>query len=391
MDADGNVTGKPGDSVTMSATVASGDLGLMTSTGKVIFYVFSAANGQQVASYTVKTGDAGNSGVTYSASWATSAATADGDYSFRAQAYSASGDPGNTWQRTQAVILSGAPPQVAGITTSPGDGRVTLDWTACTASDFDHYEVWMGTSPGSESDLALSPALTSNTFIKTGLTNDETYYFVVYAVDKDGNKSPASAEVAQTPTSMPGVNSPTMPGNFAAAASFDTAVLTWTASTQDATSTLAGYNIYRDGGATPFASVDAGATTYADKIGWTSTHTYVVRAYNAAGRSSSATGACSVTTGTAPTANLTVTNTNKSSAITVWVQSTTTGLWWTGHVNPSTSTSSKPAGLSIAKKNKTGVWYALPYDTYSVTTGGGLSQTLNPSRDPFHELLEVTR
>lgn len=379
----GNVTGKP---VVITATVAPDDVNSMavngSAKGKVIFYVFSAVNGAQVATFTVNTGDLGNTTAgTYTASW-DAAAAADGDYSFRAQAYSTSGDPGNIWQRTAAVILTGAPPRVIGLTASPGDGRAILSWTACTASDFDHYEVWMGSAPGAESQVALDPRLTANGYTKYSLTNDETYYFVVYAVDTDGKKSPASDEVSVTPTSMPGVNRPSTPGSFAAVPTFNTAALTWTASVQDVTSTLAGYYIYRDGGMTPFAMVGA-ALHWEDTVGWTSTHTYSVRAYNAAGRQSVATATLSVTTGVATKHDLTVKNTRPASGsiILVWVQSTTTGLWWLS-ANPSTSTSTKPAGKSIAKKGGTEVWNQLPYDTYTVSTGGGLWQTLNPAITP---------
>lgn len=383
MENAGNITGKP---VVMTVTVAPADVNSMavngSSKGKVVFYVFSAVNGMQVTTYTVNTGDAGNTVAgTYRASW-DAATAADGDYSFRAQAYSTSGDPGNIWQRTAKLLTTNAPPKVTGVTTSPGDGRVTLNWAACAATDFDYYEVWMGTAPGAETNLGLGQ-LTANSYIKTGLVNDDTYYFVIYAVDVDGNKSPASDEVGGTPTSMPGVNRPSTPGSFAAVAAGNTAALAWTTSTQDGTSTLAGYYIYRDGSATAFATVDAGATSWADTIGWITTHTYMIRAYNAAGRKSIGSATLSVTTSTATTHTLTVNNTNTSNAISVWVQSTTSPfLWWIGNGgSASTSSAAKPGGYSISKK-KSATWVALPYDTYTVTTSGGLSQTLNPAVTP---------
>jgi len=383
MNIAGNVTGKP---VVMTVTAAPADVSSMAANGsakgKVVFYVFSAVNGVQVATFTVNTGEAGNAVAgTYTASW-DAAAAADGDYSFRAQAYSTSGDPGNIWQRTAKLLATGAPPKVTGVTTSPGDGRVTLNWTACAATDFDHYEVWMGTAPGAATNLHLGQ-LTANSYIKTGLVNDDTYYFVIYAVDVDGDKSPASDEAAGTPTSMPGVNRPSTPGSFAAVAAGNTAKLTWTTSIQDGTSTLAGYYIYRDVDTPAFATVDAGATTWTDTIGWSTTHTYMIRAYNAAGRKSTRTATLFVTTSAATTHTLTVNNTNTSSAISVWVQSTTSPfLWWIGRgSSASTSTTSKPAGYSIAKKKST-TWVTLPYDTYTVTTAGGLAQTLNPAVTP---------
>lgn len=322
MNAAGEVTGKP---VVMTVTISSSDYGGMVVNGslkgKVIFDVFSAVNGTKVGTYTVNTGDAGNTVAgSYTASW-DAAGAADGDYTFRAQAFNnasaTSPDAGNVFQRTATVILTGAPPKVTGVTTSPGDGRVTLSWTSCAATDFDHYEVWMGTAPGAETNLGLGQ-YTATSYIKTGLTNDDTYYFVIYAVDKDGNKSPASDEVAETPTSKPGVNRPSTPGSFAGVATFNTAVLTWTASTQDGTSTLAGYYIYRDDMYTPFASVGAAAVSFPDLVGWSTSHTYMIRAYNTDGRKSVRSGTVSVSTLTIPGPfTMTLSRSSKSISTTV--------------------------------------------------------------------------
>jgi hypothetical protein len=180
-----------------------------------------------------------------------------------------------------------------------------------------------------------------------------------------------------------GITRPSTPGGFAAVAAGNTAALTWTASTQDGTSTLAGYYIYRDGSDTAFATIGAGTTSWVDTIGWTIAHTYMIRAYNAAGRRSMRSSTLSVTTGTATLHTLTVNNTNTSSAITVWVQSTTSPfLWWIGNGGSNSASSvGKPGGYSIAKK-KSNTWVALPFDTYTVSTGGGQVQTVNPAVTP---------
>lgn len=384
MDLQGQVTGKP---VVITATIAPVDVASMavngTIKGKVIFYVFSAVNGTEIASATVNTGDAGNT-VPGTFTWSWDAATADdGDYSFRAQAYNNASattpDPGNVWQRTATLVTTGAPPKVTGLTATAGDGRVTLNWTASTASDFDHYEVWMGTTSGGESDLGVS-GLTANSYIVTGLVNDDDYYFRVYAVDGDGNRSAASSEVSCSPTSMPDVSRPGMPGSFTAVPSGNTAVLTWTASTQDGTSTLGGYYIYRDGASTPFATVNAGATTWTDIVGWSTTHTYYLRAYNAAGRRSYPTASLVVSTGAATRHNLTIRNTYNGK-IYVYVRSTTSPFLWWVSANPSTSSATQPGSKQI-NKNSSAIWYQLPYDSYTVSSTGGFSQTLNPATAP---------
>jgi prepilin-type N-terminal cleavage/methylation domain-containing protein len=367
----GQVTGKP---VVMTVTISPADIASMAVNGalkgKVIFYVFSAVNGTQIATYTVKTGDAGNAVAgTYTASW--DAATAgDGDYSFRAQAFNNASattpDPGNVWQRTATLLTNGAPPKVTGLTAAPGDGRVTLNWTASTATDLDHYEVWMGTTSGSEANLNVS-GLTANSYIKTGLTNDNDYYFKVYAVDTDGNRSPASDEVTCSPTLTPGVNRPSTPASFNAVASLNTAVLTWTASFQDGTSTLGGYYIYRDGSTTAFASVAAGATTWTDTIGWSTTHTYYVRAYNAAGRRSYSTSTVSVTTSAAPTYTLTVKFSVSSG--------NPTGSAKVVQTDVVPNVTSGPTSLN---KNSSAVFAGRPYGVYTVSvTVNGVTKTLD--------------
>jgi type II secretory pathway pseudopilin PulG len=377
----GQVTGKP---VVMTVTISTADITSMAVNGalkgKVIFYVFSAVNGTQIATYTVNTGEAGNTTPgTYTASW-DAASAVDGDYSFRAQAFNNASattpDPGNVWQRTATLLTNGTPPKVIGLAATPGDGRVTLNWTATTATDLDHYEVWMGTTPGGETNLGVS-GLTSNSYIKTGLTNDDDYYFKVVAVDTDGNRSPGSDEASCSPTSMPGVNRPSTPGAFAASPSLKTSELSWTASTQDGTSILGGYYIYRDGA--QFASVAAGTTTWSDIVGWSSTHSYYVRAYNLAGRRSYPTATLSVVTGAAPTYTLTVKFSVRSGNPSGSAKVVQTD------VSPNVTT-----GPKTLTKNSSAVFAGIPYGVYtvSVTVNGTTTKTLDVN--PLNSTRTVT-
>ena len=66
-----------------------------------------------------------------------------------------------------------------------------------TESDFNHYNIYRGTSSGfSVTPGVTSPAGTStaNSYSSTGLSPSTTYYYKVAAVDNAGNIGPLSAE-----------------------------------------------------------------------------------------------------------------------------------------------------------------------------------------------------
>jgi predicted phage tail protein len=99
-----------------------------------------------------------------------------------------------------AITAPGAP---SGLTATPGNGRVTLSWTA-PASDggaaITGYVIFQGTSPGGE---AASPAASSKGtgLTITKLTNGTAYYFKVAAVNKAKEQGKESGEASATPAS----------------------------------------------------------------------------------------------------------------------------------------------------------------------------------------------
>lgn len=343
LNGNGDVNGTP---VTIAATVATPDRG---STAQVLFYVYGS-NGTEVAQLTQTTGTAG----VYSVQWDASGAS-NGLYSFRAQAYTSAGDVGNTWVRDANLVLNSAPAQVGHVTATAGDRRIVLRWDSSTASDFDHFEVWRGTSPTNQSLLVT---LTANGYIDTGLTNGTTYYYTVYAVDTDGNRSVASTTVSKAPGAKADTTAPTTPGAFGATRSDDTAALSWTASTDNVA--VAGYFVYRDGGAVPYAVVehipDSPGYSFNDLIGWAVPHSYYVVAYDSVGLMSAPTATLTVSAGTPPLFTLTVT-TNQASP--------------PGSVDL-VQTDAVPQALhlgvkSIAKASPA-VWTDIPYGSYRITT-----------------------
>jgi len=279
--------------LTITTTVAPGD---RASTAKVMFYIFGE-NGMLVKTAEVKTGQAGNdSPGVYTFSW-DAAGAGDGEYSFRAQAYLANGDVGNTWARTATLNLTNGLLQATGLTIAPGDTVIALSWNKVISTKLSHYELWRGDASGGETKLVDD--LTSNSHIDTGLTNSHTYYYVVKAVNIDGDGGPPSNEVSGWPGPQTDVTPPTMPGSFAVTASYYSAVLSWLPSTDLVlpASGVAGYYVYRsDKPTVALTTLGPNATGLTNEIGWDTTYSYSVQAFDGVGLLSPKTATIPVTT-----------------------------------------------------------------------------------------------
>lgn len=86
------------------------------------------------------------------------------------------------------------------LTATAGDGQVSLSWTTPSTYlgiDVSSYDLGTGTTSGSYTFESVG-AVTS--YVKTGLTNDTTYYFVVRAKATGGLVITTSTEASATPT-----------------------------------------------------------------------------------------------------------------------------------------------------------------------------------------------
>ena len=129
---------------------------------------------------------------------------------------------------------SGVPTAPLGVTATPGNGQVTLDWLATNGST--SYNVYYGTAPGVTTTTGTPVLDVRAPGVQLGLTNGTTYYYIVTAVNSFG-ESPASAEVSATPVFPAGDPSP--PASLAVASSSGQNSITWPSVT-GATS----YNLY---------------------------------------------------------------------------------------------------------------------------------------------------
>ena len=134
-----------------------------------------------------------------------------------------------------------APPSApTSLVASAGNAQVTLTWAAPSSNGgvaVRNYNVYRGTAAGSETlQVSLGNVLT---FTDTGLTNGQTYFYKVSAMNSVG-EGPLSSEASSTPATVP--SAPTMssavPGNAQV-------VLTWAAPSSNGGSSVSGYKIYR--------------------------------------------------------------------------------------------------------------------------------------------------
>jgi uncharacterized repeat protein (TIGR03806 family) len=217
-------------------------------------------------------------------------------YSYTVRAFDAAGNVSNasgTGSATTPASADTTPPSVPGTPTASAisSSRIDLSWTASTdAVGVSGYRIYRN---GSSTPIAT---VTATNYSNTGLSASTTYSYTVRAFDAAGNVSNASGAGSATTQAPPNTDTtpPSVPGTPAATAISSSRIdLSWAAST-DAVG-VSGYRIYRNGSSTPLATVTA--TTYSDTgLSASTTYSYNVRAFDAAGNVSNASGAGSATT-----------------------------------------------------------------------------------------------
>jgi endonuclease/exonuclease/phosphatase family metal-dependent hydrolase len=92
-----------------------------------------------------------------------------------------------------------APP--TGLTATPGDGQVALDWADNAEPDLSGYNVYRALTSGGPYAQVNTVRVAPSAHTDTGLTNGTPYFYVVTAVDTSSNESAQSSEASATPTS----------------------------------------------------------------------------------------------------------------------------------------------------------------------------------------------
>jgi fibronectin type 3 domain-containing protein len=116
-------------------------------------------------------------------------------YDYHIQAYNVAGFSDFTGITTHTLTSGPAPATPDGVTTTPRDGGIVVDWAAIPG--ISKYNVYRSTTPGGEGDTPYQSLVTTNFFNDDGLPGNNTFYYQVTAVGP-GGESVRSLEVAGT-------------------------------------------------------------------------------------------------------------------------------------------------------------------------------------------------
>lgn len=86
-------------------------------------------------------------------------------------------------------VANNPPHVVDGVYSVTGDGEVTIYWRANQESDIDYYKVYRNSAPTGTFTLVGSAASPQTSFVDDQVTNGNTYFYAVSAVDLAGQES----------------------------------------------------------------------------------------------------------------------------------------------------------------------------------------------------------
>ncbi len=164
-----------------------------------------------------------------------------------------------------------APSVPLNLTAGPGNGQVNLSWNPPLDDgglSIRKYRIYRGNTSGGET--LLTEIGDVNTYTDTDLTNGQTYFYQVSAVNAAG-EGPLSNEVNATPKGPPGI--PGMIGAELTGLWYEDVTVTWELSSDDGAgqNSVVSYEIHRNTTFDPdglgyglLASVPNGTTSYTD-------------------------------------------------------------------------------------------------------------------------------
>lgn len=223
--------------------------------------------------------------------------------------------PGNQ-VNTYSTDFPPGPP--TGVMASASDGQIALNWTANPEADIGFYRIYReGNSPPT-SFVAITTTSATN-FTDTGLTNGNSYYYRISAVDRDPLVLESALSLTATGYPLPGV--PQAPANFQGAAQSSTSILwTWI----DASANESGFRVMATSGGAVSPNLAIGATNYTESsLSVNTAYSRFGQSFNVAGSSNSS----SVTRYTLALPPLTLAATGQTT--------TTVSMNWAANGNPS--------------------------------------------------------
>ncbi len=180
-----------------------------------------------------------------------------------------------------AVVTDLVAPGIAAVVAAPtGTSGALVTWSTTEAAD-GLVEYGLSTTYGSATPDETSLGTAHSRSI-TGLATATTYHYRVRSTDAAGNAA-VSADATFRTAAAPDGTPPQPPSGLTARAVSPTQViLTWNAATDDVAVT--GYQVLRDG--TPLTPTTTATTATDGGLAPNSTHTWTVRAFDAAGNTS---------------------------------------------------------------------------------------------------------
>jgi fibronectin type 3 domain-containing protein len=154
-------------------------------------------------------------------------------YYFVVTAVNAAGESGISAEKTATPSATPPPNAPANVRAAAGDNQATISWDAVSGAT--SYNIYRGTASGVTKATGTKASGVTSPSVVTPLANGTTFYFVVTAVNANG-ESAESFEVSATPAATP---PPAAPGGVSATPGDAQASVSWT--------TVAGatsYNLY---------------------------------------------------------------------------------------------------------------------------------------------------
>src|SRR5580765_5054230 len=169
------------------------------------------------------------------------------DYIVSAVSSAGQGAPSNSAVATPfaAVNIPGSPQN---LNASPGNGQVSLSWSAPSSNGgatITSYRVFRGTN--SSNRLIVTSGGCANlsavfSCTDTGLSNGQSYDYIVSAVNSAGQGAPSNSAVA---TPFAAVNIPGSPQNLNASPGNGQVSLSWSAPSSNGGATITNYRVFR--------------------------------------------------------------------------------------------------------------------------------------------------
>ena len=183
--------------IDLSWTAPSGGTGDLLVTGYKIERSLDNGN-----TWSTIASNTGSTATTYS----DTGLSTDTTYTYRVSAINligASAPSSTASATTQNNPTATAPDSPTGLVASAGDAQVSLSWNVPSndgGAAITGYNVYRGTTSNGEDSTPIATGVTSTSYTDTGLTNGQTYFYTVTAVNSVG-ESGQSNEASATPTS----------------------------------------------------------------------------------------------------------------------------------------------------------------------------------------------